>query len=102
MSFVVWGECMRLRQSRSQWVTTISETMPRLFRSNKVGWGAKDLLLLETFFGDVVLALRRVYVFTILILKYRYCNIAMVKEFWGNVFKYVYGCRYLNGGTENA
>jgi len=59
--------------------------------------------LLETFFGGGGVSIEeRAYVFTILILKYRYCNIAMVKEFWGNVFKYVYGCRYLNGGTENA
>ena len=49
--FCSMGRVEEVRQSRPQWVTTISETMPRLFRSNKVGWGAKDLLLLETFFG---------------------------------------------------
>ena len=25
-----------------------------------------------------------------------------LKSLGDNVFKYVYGCRYLNGGTENA
>ena len=82
--FCSMGRVDEVAQSRSQWATTISETIPRLFRSNKVlrlCWGAEDLLLFEPFFGgfgggggsggggDDVSIEGRDYVFTIWIFK---------------------------------
>ena len=74
-------------------------------------WGAEDLLLFEPMFGGGfggggggvggVLALRG----EIMCLRFGFSNeqiLQWLKELGDDVFKYIYGCRHLNGGTENT